>query len=255
MKIPTTLALLGAAALLGGGACSDSASSNMPDMVLADPRCAPLPMCGKSCSVDSECVVAGDVGQCVRVAAGKFCVPSCAIGKVSCPAGYECRASNESSRCLKPCTSDNDCTESRSACCDGSCVDLSSDRKNCNKCGTVCPTTPNAVPVCESGACGIGRCSTGFANCDFDDANGCEADVSRDVKNCGGCELMCETPAGGEATCADSKCGISCLPTRGNCNGDTRDGCETDLQTDSSNCGACNIVCQNPAACRAGKCS
>ena len=79
-------------------------------------------------------------------------------------------------------------------------------------------------------------------------------DIETDVNNCGGCGLSCSPPAGASSTCADRKCGITCNANRGDCNGDTKDGCESDLQTDNANCGSCNVACQNGAKCVAGKC-
>lgn len=255
----TTLRLLllavPALALPALAGCSDSNTTpTNPDLALADPRCAPLAACGKSCSVDSECISGGDVGQCIRVAAGTFCISSCAVGKVSCPAGYECKLSNDTFRCLKPCMADNECTDSGSRCCNGICANLNADRNNCHACGMVCPAIAHGTAACQDGTCGIGRCLTGFSDCDSDESNGCETDITADIHNCGGCGLSCSPPAGASSTCADRKCGITCNANRGDCNGDTKDGCESDLQTDNANCGSCNVACQNGAKCVAGKC-
>lgn len=235
--------------------CSDSNTTpSGADMTVGDTRCAPLAACGKACSVDAECVSAGDVGQCVRVAAGTFCISSCVVSRVSCPAGYECKASSDSFRCLKPCQSDSECTESQSRCCGNYCVGLASDRNNCKTCGNVCPARDNAVAACQDGVCGFSRCLAGFSDCDSDETNGCETNITNDINNCGGCALACSPPEGAGSTCVDRKCGITCNAGRGDCNGNTTDGCEKDLQTDNGNCGACNIVCQNGTTCTAGKC-
>ena len=39
-------------------------------------------------------------------------------------------------------------------------------------------------------------------------------------------------------------CGIYCDRNYGDCNNDPRDGCETSLDSDPQNCGACGVVCQ-----------
>lgn len=36
---------------------------------------------------------------------------------------------------------------------------------------------------------------------------------------------------------------IGCIPNFADCNGQTSDGCEVDIQHDRENCGACNVVC------------
>jgi hypothetical protein len=40
----------------------------------------------------------------------------------------------------------------------------------------------------------------------------------------------------------------------GDCNGVASDGCETDLSTSATHCGACATACQSPARCVAGVC-
>jgi hypothetical protein len=56
----------------------------------------------------------------------------------------------------------------------------------------------------------------------------------------------------GQPDCSEAGT-IVCKPGVGDCNGDAIDGCETDLQTSSSSCGACGHSCQG-GACKAGVC-
>ena len=44
-------------------------------------------------------------------------------------------------------------------------------------------------------------------------------------------------------TCVGDDCTVSCLSGRGNCDGESPNGCETDLHADPAHCGDCGIVC------------
>jgi len=84
-------------------------------------------------------------------------------------------------------------------------------------------------------------------------------DVTSDAHNCGACGTSCPAPTSGAATCTDGACGASpCAGGALDCNGDPRDGCEVDGQTDVKNCGACGARCaggpNQSAACEAGAC-
>lgn len=58
-------------------------------------------------------------------------------------------------------------------CCNGYCRDLMADPDYCGDCENACSTTNVGTRECVGGVCVIG-CASGFANCDSDDANGCE---------------------------------------------------------------------------------
>ena len=124
----------------------------------------------------------------------------------------------------------------------------------CGACGAVC-TRPNATTTCSSGTCQIASCNPGWANCDGDDANGCETNT-RTLANCGGCGIPCSR-ANATATCASGTCQIeSCNPGWGNCDGIDANGCETPLNT-LTNCGGCGVPCNLPNAsesCSTGTC-
>lgn len=47
---------------------------------------------------------------------------------------------------------------------------------------------------------------------------------------------------------------VLCPAGFGDCNGVASDGCETDLATSATHCGACARVCVSPARCVAGAC-
>ena len=60
------------------------------------------------------------------------------------------------------------------------------------------------------------------------------------TKYCGGCGHACNS-TNGTASCASGVCGISCSAGFGNCDGNVTNGCETNTQTSTSNCGTCVV--------------
>jgi sugar lactone lactonase YvrE len=131
------------------------------------------------------------------------------------------------------------------------------DVNNCGGCGIVCATPPNGSAVCASGACTVSACDTGYADCDGNEQNGCEADVRLDAGNCGGCGNACGAPPNATAGCTGGICGVgACNPGFGDCDGDPTNGCEAPLDT-AQNCGACGNACTNAhgtSACVNGAC-
>jgi hypothetical protein len=60
---------------------------------------------------------------------------------------------------------------------------------NCGSCGNYCAQA-GAISKCVAGACEIDACMAGYADCNNQPADGCEALVGE-----GGCEDRCELPA------------------------------------------------------------
>ena len=95
---------------------------------------------------------------------------------------------------------------------------------------------------CVQGAC---LCAPGLADCDGLGKNGCEANVSTDPDNCGGCNMVCSSSHMATRTCDDS-CNGACQMGFDDCNGDKlKDGCESNVTSDAKNCGGCGVVCSN----------
>ncbi len=123
-------------------------------------------------------------------------------------------------------------------------------------CGS-CTTAPaHAVPLCEGSRCSF-RCLPGWADCDGSATNGCEVDLSSSATSCGACGNVC--PGGTTARCQGGFCSeCSCAAGTANCNRDCSDACETRIDNDLKNCGACGRTCSLPhatAACTAGACA
>jgi sugar lactone lactonase YvrE len=140
------------------------------------------------------------------------------------------------------------------AMCDGACTDIASDPTSCGACGHVCDATHGA-PSCKSGACAI-DCDPGFDDCNGDADDGCEADLGSDLASCGACGHTCDATHGA-ASCDDGLCAITCDPGFEDCNGDASDGCEADLQSDVTSCGACGSICggaHDTPSCVGGAC-
>jgi hypothetical protein len=126
--------------------------------------------------------------------------------------------------------------------------------------GAACDPCVNAhgAVACAAGACAP-ACDPGYADCNGNAADGCEAPTDGDVANCGGCGQGCAI-AHANAGCALGVCTVaSCDPGYADCNGDAEDGCEVVLDLDADNCGACGRACAatNVAsrACAGGVCT
>jgi hypothetical protein len=142
---------------------------------------------------------------------------------------------------------------------DGCETSVLSDSKNCGACQKSCANLPNAVAGCLNGGCVLASCTVGYADCNGNPNDGCEVKTSTDINNCGKCANVCPQGnicVGGGCTCpmcnipnASAKCVNNmcvfdkCNPGFGDCNNNTADGCEVNLQQDKNNCGACGNVC------------
>jgi hypothetical protein len=217
------------------------------------------------------------------------CGNVCAAGQSCC--GGVCADLQTSSAncgaCGHPCAAGQ-------SCCSGACTSLSSDENNCGACGNVCPGA-NGTPFCLRGRCDI-VCHFSYSYCggvcvfepsDPSNCGGCGnictypniycvhgvcspcpdgltecagacVNTATDRANCGVCGHVCRV-ANGTAACSNSVCIVaSCSSGYGDCDKDASNGCETDLNPDVNNCGACGNVCparpNGTAACSSGTC-
>ncbi|MEM6293019.1 MAG: hypothetical protein AAGA54_17215 [Myxococcota bacterium] len=103
----------------------------------------------------------------------------------------------------------------------------------CNGMG-VCLGVPRDCPVdhgegtCSDSSCGGPIvCEAGWADCDGNPNNGCEASLDTRA-NCGGCGEVCSAlgPHVETASCVGGTCERTCEGDWEDCNGDAGDGCE-----------------------------
>lgn len=204
-----------------------------------DSRCAGVGpgvqrCCGGACTdVNTD---PGNCGSCGGACAAAHATPACAAG--ACVPGA----------CTAPWA---DCNKDPI---DGCETNLHADAASCGACGAAC-APKNGRGAC-SDSCYIASCDFGFDDCNGDVADGCETSVLSDAKHCGSCGNSCPRPPHAAATCQNAACRLTtCDPGFADCNGDPRDGCETNIFVDKSNCGACGNTCGNQQVCQNGACT
>jgi hypothetical protein len=125
--------------------------------------------------------------------------------------------------------------------------------ENCGECGVRCEPQ-NALGNCATGVCTLDRCMDGFGDCDEDEENGCEVDLTSDLEHCGECDNPCMIE-NGTPGCEDSTCTIaSCDEGFLDCDDDPTTGCETTPATDPDHCGECDNPCPEAETCTRGTC-
>ncbi len=136
------------------------------------------------------------------------------------------------------CVTTAQCMVNGKTACNGACVDLQADGKNCGKCGNLCPSGFK----CSAGMCVSGACAPGKKDC-----GGSCADVQKDPNNCGDCGKVCNVASG--QACDNGYCKNGCTQPKVSCGG----AC-VDLTNDALNCGDCNKPCTKGQVCSGGMC-
>ncbi len=233
--------------------------------------------CGVTCNAGENCCIGicsdplGDAGNCgacgTACNAGEECADGicCLAGQSNC--GGVCvdlqTDPEHCGDCITACTAGEVCSAGvcTAECdpgltkCGAACVDLQTDANHCGACDHAC-TYANAQGVCSSGACDLGACDNLWGNCDGNDSNGCEHDLSTDLQNCGACDSVCSL-ANASASCSGGLCSLDACDTGyADCDANSATGCEADLSSVGT-CGDCNTACSYDhatAACNQGAC-
>ncbi|MFO0750363.1 MAG: hypothetical protein U1F43_32540 [Myxococcota bacterium] len=124
-------------------------------------------------------------GGCGKLCLGFHSVPTCTAGTCTlgpCNDGYGNCDGNPSNYCEQPLTS----------------------LAHCGQCNHPCALT-GANATCATGTCALASCQVGRANCDSNDANGCEVNLAQS-SSCGAAEDL-------GSFNADTKCGVACAET------------------------------------------
>ncbi len=133
-------------------------------------------------------------------------------------------------------------------------ADVRTDRKNCGGCGIACQPGEECIDEGNGPECAV-PCSR-FNKVLCPQTGQC-VDLLSDPDNCGGCGNYCK-PSGPNQVraCDKGLCAYDCAPGFADCNGDSTDGCETNLRSHPGNCGACGNRCDIAAGqpCIEGKC-
>lgn len=131
------------------------------------------------------------------------------------------------------------CAPGANKCGGNACLSLATDPQNCGGCGQSCTGTTS---MCAGGRCTPQICSAGRADCDADQANGCEVELNS-ANNCGLCGQRCPDRPHASGACRMGMCGIgNCDAGWKDCDGDPNNGCEIDIRS-LNDCGDCAKAC------------
>jgi hypothetical protein len=226
--------------------------------------------CGHACPTGSSCASGActcsgsttqSCGNCGTQTAvcnnGTLTWSACSGQGVCTPGATEACDTNGSATCTTACAWGACSCSSGYSLCSGACVNYQQDTANCGGCAKVC-SLANAAVACTSGDCTIASCTSGYGDCNATAADGCEANLKTDVKNCGKCAAPCSL-ANATPACSSGSCAVSaCATGYADCDGTAANGCEVNLNTDAKNCGKCAAACSLANAtstCSSGSCA
>jgi len=163
-----------------------------------------------------------------------------ACGK-ACSADQQCM----NDLCQLSCgTGTGDCDEDPATGCE---TDTTLTVDHCGACGNAC-ASDNGTADCVDSSCAI-ECDSGWGDCDDDVSNGCEVQTATDTAHCGACGNECPVAAHASAVCIAGSCELPCDAGWGDCDGNSANGCETDLTNSGNHCGECSKTCAGQQQC------
>ena len=211
-------------------------------------NCSEAIFCG-GCNAPASCGAAGVANQCgcipkscVQLGAACGTAPDGCGGVVNCgdcPSGQTCGGGGPN-LCGNGACTPRSCAQLGASC--GVISDACSQAVDCgdcaagqqcgaggvaNECECVCQRD-HALTQCHAGVCAITSCDPGYADCDANEANGCETPLATDPANCGSCATNCDASQCTSAGCVAGKCTQQPLP-------------------DATACGTCHV-------CSSGNC-
>jgi hypothetical protein len=137
------------------------------------------------------------------------------------------------------------------------CVGLDRPEFGCARAGCAPCDLPNATTRCDpANNCAVAVCSAGFAHCSANPADGCEANIGTDIRNCGqdpssACGNNCDSVIMGKvrvttSSCVNGVCQIGgCQPGYQDCDKQVGTGCECPSTGTCTPAGGCPL--QNDA--------
>ena len=112
---------------------------------------------------------------------------------------------------------------------------ITNDPDNCGACNQVC-SLANATAKCVDQVCEVDTCSDGWGNCNNQDADGCETDVTSSTDNCAFCGNSCSFD-NAQASCVNSMCVLgTCDPGYYDVDSNPTNGCECSEDNVSNLC-------------------
>jgi len=199
----------------------------------------------RSCNSSGQWVTGS---ECPFLCSAGSCTGVCEPGTTECN-GLTPRTCNGSGQWVNGETCDYVCSGAGN--CTGVCspgarqCSPGGDAQICNSTGQWA-LSQDCAYTCSAGNC-TGECVPGAVECDGAGTRTCQS------SGFWGSTTSC--PSGGSnqhATCGGGICGLDCDEGWGDCTG--ANGCETDLETNTLNCGACGHDC-SPGACQDYMCT
>ncbi len=253
----------------GYGDCDGDATNGCEQKLTADrDHCG---ACGNQCHAFEYCVH----GECASLCSAEYGLAVCGENCVDLTQNHliSCDTCQ-----INWCDADHDMATNG---CEAS-AEYLHQNADCATCAAgFCDLDQNASNGCEADMTVLhlsscDACAPGWCDADNDLTNGCEDEASTSTVNCGTCGHACEIgekcyhgqcrqcpldQTGCGENCVDltplhwTDCDGTCVAGYADCDNEASNGCETNIASDSLNCGACGQECRPEDTCDAGTCT